>query len=70
MANVTGTLSGGATVTGGTSGATGTFSSQSTSDTIVPTSTTDPYDKADEMQVEGDSIFDFTDTDPFSEGNY
>ena len=70
VSDVTGTLSGGATVTGGTSSATGTFASQSTSDTIVPTSTTDPYDKSDEMQIEGDSIFDFTDTDPFSEGDY
>ena len=70
VSDVTGTLSGGATVTGGTSSATGTFASQSTSDTIVPTSSTDPYDKSDEMQIEGDSIFDFTDTDPFSEGDY
>ena len=67
--DVSGTLSGSVTITGGTSGATGGFGAQATADTIVPTTTTDPYDKSDEMQIEGDSIFDFTDTDPFSEGD-
>ena len=28
-----------------------------------------PYDDADDFELQGDSIFDFTDTDPFSEGN-
>ncbi len=70
ISEVTGTLGAGVTVTGGTSSATGVFSSQSTSDTIVPGVTTDPYDNSNDFQIEADSIFDFTDTDPFSEGNY
>mgnify|MGYP003155218631 CR=1 FL=1 len=70
VSQVTGTLGASVTVTGGTSAATGVFSSQTTSDTIVPGITTDPYDNSNDFQIEADSIFDFTDTDPFSEGNY
>ena len=70
VSEVTGTLGGGVTVTGGTSGASGAFASQSTSDTIIPGITTDPYDDSNDFQIEADSIFDFTDTDPFSEGGY
>ena len=27
------------------------------------------YDDSDDFELQGDSIFDFTDSDPFSEGN-
>ena len=70
--NLSGTLSGGDTVTGSSSSATGTFQSQSAPaiPTIIPNASTDPFDASDDMQVNADDIFDFTDIDPFSDGGY
>jgi hypothetical protein len=69
--NVVGSISSG-TVTGSDSGATGTFGSQAapTITTYIPDPTSDPFDESDNMQVTADDIFDFTDIDPFSEGDY
>ena len=62
----------GINVTGGISGASsGAFYiAGSTSDTAIKTVViADSTDDADDFEMGGDSIFDFTDTDPFSEGN-
>ena len=55
-------------VTGETSGA--FFITGKTGPTGVTTIVYDtPFDDSDDFELQGDSIFDFTDTDPFSEGN-
>jgi len=64
---VSGSISGSDIVTGSDSGATGTFSTQSdTTEIIAP----DPFDMSDDFQVTADDLFDFTDIDPFSDGEY
>jgi hypothetical protein len=67
--NAVGTLSGGSTITGTDSGATGAFSSSAdpAETIIIPT---DPYDDSNDIQRDADDIFDFTDIDPFSDGGY
>ena len=35
----------------------------------VPLVVADGYDDSDDLEMQADSIFDFTETDPFSEGN-
>ena len=61
--------------TGLTAGVTGNNSSAfyKAGKTADPATTTiviaDAFDDADDFELQGDSIFDFTDTDPFSEGD-
>lgn len=66
---ITGSLEAGDSIVGGTSGASYTISSISETDTRVPN-----YDAINndefELEKDRDDIFDFTERDPFSEGNY
>ena len=68
--NISGSISADDIITGTDSGATGAFSSSSTTTQIIPNTTTDPFDESDSLQREADDVFDFTDIDPFSEGDY
>jgi len=68
--DVTGTLEVGTTVIGDTSLATALVSSITETTVHIAGVTSDPFDKNDEIQLESNTIFDFTDIDPFSEGSY
>ena len=63
----------GTSITAGISGASsGTFYiAGNTLDPAVRTVViADAFDDSDDLEMGGDSIFDFTETDPFSEGGY
>ena len=68
--NIAGSIGSSDVITGSDSGATGAFSSSATTTQIIPNTTTDPFDESDSLQREADDVFDFTDIDPFSEGDY
>jgi len=77
VSNLSGTLSTGSSndsVIGMTSGAEYKLSTSTTTTTIIVTEPQDSETSGDnedlEFSVDTDNIFDFTDTDPFSEGNY
>jgi hypothetical protein len=68
---VAGSLSTGELLTGVDSSVTAVYQSQETTTAIIPDGiTADAYDSSDDFQVEADDLFDFTETDPFSEGNF
>lgn len=68
--DVTGTLESGVTVIGDSSLATALVSTVTETTIHIAGVTSDAFDKNDELQIEGHSIFDFTDIDPFSDGGY
>ena len=68
--DVSGTIESGTTVIGDFSLATALVSTVTETTIHIAGVTSDAFDKNDELQIEGNSIFDFTDIDPFSEGNY
>jgi len=77
VSNLSGTLSTGSSndsVIGMTSGAEYKLSTSTTTTTIIVSEPQDSETSGDnedlEFSVDTDNIFDFTDTDPFSEGNY
>ena len=76
ITNVVGSLSttAGETIKGAVSGAEYEISTKTTTTVIIPQETEDNKPMGDNEDIElfrdQDDIFDFTDTDPFSEGNY
>ena len=75
VSNITGTLStGGASdsIQGAVSGAEYLLTTETTTTVVVPDGVSGPQGDNDdiELEIDQDNIFDFSDTDPFSEGGY
>ena len=66
VGNIVGTITSASAVVGGTSGASWTMTAAPSTQEFP----TDVYANNKGIQTESDSIFDFTDKDPFSEGQY
>lgn len=73
IVGISGTFSNSQNVIGRTTGTNYTMNSQETTTTVIPQGVTggsDGDNESIEFELDKDSIFDFTENDPFSEGNY
>ena len=73
IVGISGTFSNSQNVIGRTTETNYTLNSQKTTTTVIPQGVTggsDGDNESIEFEIDSDSIFDFTENDPFSEGNY